>query len=124
MNYDNDKRFLRYSRRLECLRQLVLQLASWVDGVNAHDGNADRTIGPNVLRKKQKIIKHPVAIRWMSPTHIDSIAVAGVERILIGEQVLDVAQAFDFKLLRFAFDDLAVESGDQRGGIEEKRAVG
>lgn len=42
--------FSRYLRGLECLRQLVFQLTAWVDGVNAHDGNPDGAISPNILK--------------------------------------------------------------------------
>jgi hypothetical protein len=38
-------------RRLECLGELVLEFTAWIDGEDAHDGNSDGAVGPNILSK-------------------------------------------------------------------------
>lgn len=46
-----------YSRGLECLRELVLQLALVVDGEDPHDGNAHSLVRAHVLMVQIIIIK-------------------------------------------------------------------
>ena len=54
-------------------------------------------------------------------THVDSVAVAGVEGVG-GEQFDYVPQARDFELFRLLLDDFAVKGVDQRGRVEEHGA--
>ena len=89
-------------RCLERLREFVPELPLGVDGVDPADGDAHGRVGEDV---------------------VDPVAVAGVERVAVGEQLLDVAETRDLELLRLPLDDLAMEGVDQRGGVEEYRAV-
>ena len=56
-------------------------------------------------------------------THVDPVAVAGVEGV-VGEELDDVPEAGDLELFGLLLDDLAVEGVDERGGVEEHGAVG
>lgn len=57
-------------------------------------------------------------------THINAIAVSSVEGITIGKEVADVTETSDFKLFRLLLDNLSVQRGYQRCGVQQQRSVG
>lgn len=90
-----------------------------------------REIGIPTARYAQTSLKINVEERYFQifvlvhfKTHIDSIAVTGVERILIREQSLNVTQASDFKLLRFFLNHFTMERRHQWGRVQKKRPIG
>ena len=79
------------------------QLPFSVDGVDTTDRDPDGAVGKDI---------------------IDSVSIAGIERVAVGEQLLNVAQTSDLEFFGLALDHFAVECVDERSGIEEQRSVG
>lgn len=86
----------------------MLQFTLRIDGEYANYWNADRAIRPNVLKMFQMSFKSGPSVANQIWTHIYSVSVARVERIL-REESFDVAQTGDFELLRLSLDDFAME---------------
>lgn len=59
----------------------------------------------------------------MGISYIDPIAIAGVEGLLVGEEIPDVRQTGNFELLRLLLDHLAMKGRDQGRGIQQQRSV-
>lgn len=119
--------FRRHLRWLECLSELVLEFPFWIYGKYSHDRYPDSTVRPHVLHdsKRREDEKLAFRSRWCHSdgvTHIDAIAIAGIEWIL-RKQCLNVTQAGDFELFGLSFDHLSVECRNQRCWIQKQRAV-